>query len=860
MKTLKIKSLALTTILAAPVATMLIASSCSHQPLTPSTKQLIGNENNIAYVEITFDNQPKNNEAVINLVSNSGQELELIEGVNDYSPTHIVEVKDKKALVIIGVVEKPTETVNIDFDIEAVYLNNQDRVITNTIKNMKLKIEVDPNKLIEEVHILDINDFHGCVPGFGSTLYKAGTHEAGALRLGREIKKIIDQYPGSMFLSAGDNNSGNVFSTAKHGETLYPMLKAMNVQYSAVGNHAFEWGLDPLASGQFDTWARTPTTNGNYFVAANILNSPVYKTKDTWVWDHSFPEYETDYKIWKNQIVSWADPYKILNIKGHRVCLIGLTTKLTEEDGNTDITRFLSFIDYIPAVHYAKDLCKERIGEADYNRIESFILLTHLESDYKKGIPTGAAVELAKYINTDVDAIISAHSHKEGAALITNEGDLHGKKIWVGQALKHGMRYLDTKLIFDNKKATGHKLSDISMEVKTPYIEYGGHNPDSEDPQEAAKAKEAATQEYNNLIQNPDGPFNRNIVECYKQNVQILEEELAESFVPAEYGAQYPTQGKNLGHEYIEFEHTVEQAGAWMQRACLYGFESLIRVPRDLPKKARPWVCFTNQDSITHTWEQGRMITKKDMFALQTYENKVVEGYLTIGQIVNIINYSLAGKTKFVYGEDNNVYTGRLNTDLNKNKVSGADLESTGTKDKTSCYLCGPLQFYGMKVQLQKITDQTEAEKLDATYEVAYEEKTLGGKTVKVPKIWFANPDELPGGSVNIEDPDTWLPAESMMSVEISSNQPWLIPVVISDFIYNGNLASNRMFKNYFEYCATYDPSYKPVVYTEIVRDLILEFAKQIKNKCTQYSYPEKFDITEAVTEKLVTKLNQKIM
>ena len=89
-----------------------------------------------------------------------------------------------------------------------------------------------------EVHILDVNDFHGAAPGFGDPDFDVNIENAGALRLAQETQEIINKYPGSIFISDGDMNAGDSFSVSTEAETFYPVCKAMDIRYSVVGNHA----------------------------------------------------------------------------------------------------------------------------------------------------------------------------------------------------------------------------------------------------------------------------------------------------------------------------------------------------------------------------------------------------------------------------------------------------------------------------------------------------------------------------------------------------------------------------------------------------------------------------------------------
>ncbi|MCQ3915701.1 MAG: hypothetical protein MJ195_03120 [Mycoplasmoidaceae bacterium] len=93
------------------------------------------------------------------------------------------------------------------------------------------------------VHILSLNDLHGVAEGYGEDKKDYPTTNVkspGVIRLMNQIGFTLDTCPGSFLVTAGDNNSGDMFSTALHGESIYKILNKMGARYSAVGNHAFE--------------------------------------------------------------------------------------------------------------------------------------------------------------------------------------------------------------------------------------------------------------------------------------------------------------------------------------------------------------------------------------------------------------------------------------------------------------------------------------------------------------------------------------------------------------------------------------------------------------------------------------------
>lgn len=686
-----------------------------------------------------------------------------------------------------------------------------------------------------EEHILDINDFHGACVGYGDDCYalNVSPKNPGILRVADTINTFKEQHPNTVVLSAGDNNSGDSFSTAYHGETTFKILSKMGVDYSAVGNHAFEWGLDYLTPGieGFQDWGRTSNTKGNYLLAANILSHPE-KQDYEWCSKEGTPEFERDYAIWKFWKVNFADPYKIIDIHGHPICLIGLTTKETRTDGKIDVVSSLAFIDYIAAVHYAKRFAREQLGDA-YNSIEAFVLLTHVESDYPEGKPgEGAAVELAENIDTRVDAVISGHSHKTGKYEVTNQ-HLRDKKIWVGQAGTAGQAILDTELDFDDAKPVGERLTGVKMNILKPKIDTKDNDPESDDPEERKRAFEAANAQYESIIAKakslPDDHFlSQTYYEFVNQKASVnyfFTKPLKEGTVS--YGEQFPAAKDKaaLGHSYIwpgkfksaeEDDYCLEQMGGWMNYAMIQGTNSL-SIKAGNP--VQPAVSFVNFDSITHEFvvpegESTKVITQGDMHQLQTYENNVIFGHLSIGQLWHIVDYALAGLDIFDYKNNKDYQSIPDWSDLEHDPVTDGEDECTKDDIPELKFACAPIQFWGMSFDVISY-EQKVGEKFIRKYRVAYETKEINGKIVNVPSMHIYDPSSKMN---DLWRPKSWMSAEAWLSKEDPDDR--LIPVVLSSFVYSGGNHQYSMFKPYLEFNG------RVTKFDFFTRDAMIEFCQ----------------------------------
>ena len=138
------------------------------------------------------------------------------------------------------------------------------------------------------VHILAINDFHGHLEPSNDTV--------GAEYLATYIKRFKSENPNTIVVSAGDNiGASPLISAHFHDEPTIKALSMMGFDFSAVGNHELDKGLDELMRIQYggchpDGCLGTSSFEGAHFqyLAANIVNNSTNN-------DLVFPAYAVTY-------------------------------------------------------------------------------------------------------------------------------------------------------------------------------------------------------------------------------------------------------------------------------------------------------------------------------------------------------------------------------------------------------------------------------------------------------------------------------------------------------------------------------------------------------------------------------------
>lgn len=675
------------------------------------------------------------------------------------------------------------------------------------IANLCIFINISCTKN-NEIHICNINDIHGAAAGYGDSDLKTSSNIPGVIRLTRDIYQTIDNYPGSLFLSAGDNNSGNAFSSCTHGQNFFPILKNMGIDYSAIGNHEFDWESPEnhyLTYEIYDNLARTSQTQGKYFIGCNILNNNYYDK--VWDIDENSNQFIHDYNLWNQQRIKWADPYKIVDLNGLKICIFGLTTQLTKTDGNDEVTKYFTFMDYNPAVVYANYLCKEQEGNG-YHSIDSFIILSHVASSMdENGNVTNEAADLAKEITLPIDVIITGHSHEKVCGSVYN--NKNKKNILIGQAGSDALAFLDTTFIYDNNAIAGHKLKNIKMQIKDVTIDLQNHDPNSNNEQERDLAFTSAQNELANIKANNPNQQVQKTINQYTASKQIVLNILSQTIIENDSNFELTYTGiRNavIGHQYYCSNTIIEKVGAWVTKGLVSGTNMIDKqLQNDIPPTS---ISFCNYDSIRNEIVNTNKITNFDLYQLLPYDENMIKATITIGQLCNIINYSLSGgwiindednnkpdnESAFVYGKDANEYDKiadmetdpitKKNTPLPTNIIDG----KTETKLR---FLCGPLQFYGLKFAINELSDdqkQTTNGKHLRQYELSYQ---LDQDKQLIPQIWIFDPDS----DCDIDDPDTW----KKVTIDDSGwNINRLVPIVIDNFLLKGGNYQNTMFNVYF--------------------------------------------------------------
>lgn len=211
--------------------------------------------------------------------------------------------------------------------------------------------------------ILHINDFHGRLLPYIVRSISEKIPVSGFAYLAQLINEERSKNPeGTILLSAGDMFQGTPQSNIFRGEPVIEIMNLLNFDAMAIGNHEFDWGQETLQ--KLVSLSKFP------YLSANIFD------KD-------------------GKYLPYLKPYIILERKGLKIAVIGLTTPETAYITKPDYVQNLVFKN-------PEEVLPRIIDEVRNKGANLVVVLSHLGFDADKN--------LAEKVS-GIDVIIGGHSH-----------------------------------------------------------------------------------------------------------------------------------------------------------------------------------------------------------------------------------------------------------------------------------------------------------------------------------------------------------------------------------------------------------------------------------------------------------------
>jgi 2',3'-cyclic-nucleotide 2'-phosphodiesterase (5'-nucleotidase family) len=275
------------------------------------------------------------------------------------------------------------------------------------------------------VHLtfLATNDLHGALEGKVHS-WSEGREVGGAAVLAAYIAEERAENPeGTVLLDGGDIMQGTPISNLVQGRSVIEFFNAVGYDAAAIGNHEFDWGIETLEERRHQ--ARFPLLSANIRLKA----------------DGTRP--------------GWSPPTEIIQRKGVKIGLIGLTTRSTPTATLPVHVVDLEFTDLALAAN-------EAVHELERQGADLVVVMAHAGGYFSadSGRYRGEIVDAMRRMDPAVDLVISGHSH----TLL--DGEVNG--IPLVQARSSGTALAVVEVWVDGRSG---EILCSEAEVKTTYAD-----------------------------------------------------------------------------------------------------------------------------------------------------------------------------------------------------------------------------------------------------------------------------------------------------------------------------------------------------------------------------------------------------
>ena len=203
-------------------------------------------------------------------------------------------------------------------------------------------------------------------------------------------------------LDAGGAMHGTVASNVTRGRAMVDVLNRLGMFATALAEHDFEWSLDTLR--------RRMSEARYHWLAANVFDSATGRR----------PE--------------WAVPYRMLDVAGLRVAVVGYITADTKASVKAQFTSGIRFGEGALAIH-------DVLAEVRALRPDLTVLLAHAGASCDGPVCTGEVIRLADAVESrSVDLLVGGHTHSQVSTRVAGisivEAGPEGRSIAVADIVK----------------------------------------------------------------------------------------------------------------------------------------------------------------------------------------------------------------------------------------------------------------------------------------------------------------------------------------------------------------------------------------------------------------------------------------
>jgi 2',3'-cyclic-nucleotide 2'-phosphodiesterase/3'-nucleotidase len=281
----------------------------------------------------------------------------------------------------------------------------------------------------DTVSILHTTDLHSHLLPTHS--YDGVENVGGLIRCASQIALWRRQNPNSLLVDCGDVYQGTDVGVRTQGEIMIRCFNQMNYDAWVLGNHEFDWGMDPV---------RAALQNSDMPVLG--ANTLLDDGKSPW-----------DFNV-KDHPLSNVAPYILKQAGGYNIGIIGVTTPQMTFWFPDEFIEGLEAIDPIESV-------RRSIAELKSQGADAIILAGHM--GLQRGNFANRTYELIDAFRDDVTAFLGGHTHRD----VPNE-TVDG--VVFTQASYHGINCGRLDLVFKkaNRELAGVHPISVVMDASVP--------------------------------------------------------------------------------------------------------------------------------------------------------------------------------------------------------------------------------------------------------------------------------------------------------------------------------------------------------------------------------------------------------
>jgi 2',3'-cyclic-nucleotide 2'-phosphodiesterase (5'-nucleotidase family) len=282
------------------------------------------------------------------------------------------------------------------------------------------------------VTILHTCDLHGHI--LPTVSYEGQTNLGGVARCATVIGEVRAKERNVLLVDAGDTIQGAPVAFLSDGLVMVKALNLLRYDAWCWGNHEFDWGLEKLATCA--EAARVPILNANLRAGPAPRDSATRPTP-------------------ADRILAIVKPYRILNVEGVRVAIIGLNTPGIPNWSRPRLIAGLAVADSIETLRTVVPAVKR-------DGADVLVLVCH-QGYREQGDDHANQINAIARNFPELDVIIGGHTHRHFPEYKVNN-------VLYCQANYHGLHLGRVDLTFDTaaQKLVRRESRTIAMDEKYP--------------------------------------------------------------------------------------------------------------------------------------------------------------------------------------------------------------------------------------------------------------------------------------------------------------------------------------------------------------------------------------------------------